>query len=542
METERVTAPTPDEPKHVPETDQGALMAALADGSLFGEPIARRVDTHAATIFLTADRAWKIKRAVRYPYLDFSTAALRRKALDAELRYNRRTAPDLYLAVHAITRTGPRFELDGGGPVVDWILEMRRFPDGALLADQARIGALGEDLCATLADRIANFHRGADVARDSPGGFRRLSDIVAGNAQSLAPHEQLFGAARIDRLLTAQRALLMRHREVLDRRARAGKVRHIHGDLHLANIALIDGMPTMFDCLEFDTDLATADVLYDLAFLLMDLWHCGLRDDANYLYNRYFDLDPEEDASALLPLMMSVRATIRAHVAASTLARTGENNAGNEAHAFLALAETLVADTPPRLVTIGGLSGTGKSAVARRIAGDFLPPPGARILRSDVWRKHLAGAALDRRLDPSYYSRSFSATVYARLDLEAERLIRAGHSVIIDAVFAGEAEREAVARLVSTTGVDWQGLWLDAPVQVRVARVARRRNDVSDANADVAREQSAIGIGSLRGWIRVPADRDLPAVVTAARDQLRLPWPGNDAMPEISPGAKRSPM
>lgn len=510
-------------------------MAALADGGLFGRAVVRRVDTHAASIFLTADRAWKIKRAVRYPYLDFSVADLRRDALNAELRYNRRTAPDLYLAVHPITRAGTRFELDGTGPVVDWILEMRRFPDGALLADRARTGALGEELCAGLADRIFAFHRSAAVARDATGGFRRLNDIVAGNAQSLAPHGELFGAARIDRLLTAQRALLVRHRDALDRRARAGKVRHVHGDLHLANIAMVDGTPTMFDCLEFDTDLATIDVLYDLAFLLMDLWHCGLRDDANYLYNHYFDLDPEEDASALLPLMMSLRATIRAHVAASTLARTHKIGAGKEAHAFLALAETLVAGAPPRLVTIGGLSGTGKSAVARRIAGGFLPPPGARVLRSDVWRKHLAGAALDRRLDAGYYSPSFSASVYARLEMEAGRLIQAGQSVVIDAVFAGEAERSGIARLVATTGVDWQGLWLDAPEPVRLARVERRRNDVSDADVGVAREQSAIGIGTLRGWVRLSAAGDLPIVVAAARDRLRLPGPGNDALPEIAP-------
>jgi hypothetical protein len=526
-------AATSDEPNT--GADQHMLIDALENGRLFGTPVTDRIDTHAATIFLTTDRAWKIKRAVRYPYLDFSTPELRRAALTAELRYNRRTAPALYLAVHPIARTDSGFELDGRGATVDWVLEMQRFPDGALLADLVMVGPLGDALCGKLADHLYAFHRDAEVARGAIGGFDRLDSVIAGNAESLTPHDALFGKPRVDRLLAAQRALLARHREALDRRAREGKVRHVHGDLHLANIAMIDGRPTMFDCLEFDTDLATTDVLYDLAFLLMDLWHRDLRGDANRLYNRYFDLGAEDDASALLPLMMSLRATVRAHVAASTFVRTERKEARNDAHAFIALAEALLIDAPARLVAIGGLSGTGKSAVAREIGGDFLPAPGARILRSDVWRKHLAGAAPDQRLAPDYYTSAFSAVVYARLVAEASRLLAAGRSVIVDAVFADQAERAGIARLASMVDGRWHGLWLEAAEGIRLARVERRRNDVSDADVVVARKQSAIGTGALGDWIRLSAEGDLPAVAAAARIRLGLPAAAAaaDMLPEM---------
>lgn len=186
------------------EPSQADLLAFLAsrDGLAAAGPC-RRIDTHAASIFLAGDRAWKLKRAVRYPYLDFTDVEQRRSALEAELRLNRRTAPDLYVGVHPITREGETFAIAGAGPAVDWILEMRRFPDGALLDELACRGPLDGRLVLRLAERIHAFHEAAEPAV-IPDAQRRFRAVIDGNAESLRPFAAVLGKARIVSLLAAQ--------------------------------------------------------------------------------------------------------------------------------------------------------------------------------------------------------------------------------------------------------------------------------------------------------------------------------------------------
>ncbi len=500
-----------------PPDDQAAVMAYLASGEAFGRAEAcRRIDTHAASIFLSGDRAWKIKRAVRYPYLDFSTPERRKAALEAELRLNRRTAPDLYLAVHPVVRHDGGFRIGGTGEAVDWVLEMQRFPDGALLDEMAGQGPLDQSLLLRLADQIYAFHERAEPAAEAHGA-NRFRQIVEGNADSFRPHADLFAGERIERLLRDQRRLCDRHAALLDARARGGKVRHVHGDLHLANIALIDGEPTPFDCLEFSEELATTDVLYDLAFLLMDLWHRDLRTGANLVLNRYIDLSADEEGVKLVPLFLSVRAAIRAHVLAATGARTGSADAAAQAQGFLDLAERVIAPASPGLMAVGGLSGTGKSALARALAADFGAPPGARVLRSDVLRKRLAGLAPEERLAPSSYTPQASQTAYALLeDLTAQHLA-SGTSVIADAVFTDIEERAMIAHCAADAHAPFLGLWLDAAEPVRLGRVGQRTGDASDADARVVRAQSRYRIGALCDWHRLRADQPPAAVAGDAR-------------------------
>ena len=286
-------------------TRTGAPQSQAALIDFLGRTLAangdyRRIDTHAASIFLAGERAWKLKRAVRFPYLDFTTPERRRVALDAELRLNRRTAPDIYLAVHPVAPVDGGFVIDGPGEPVDWLLEMRRFPDGATLGEIAQQNALDDNLMRELADRIDAFHRQAKaVAREN--GAAEVAHVIEGNAESLARYATLFGEERVAGLLDAQRRACARHAAVLDLRGRKGHIRHCHGDLHLANIALVEGQPVLFDCLEFDEELATTDTMYDVAFLLMDCWHRGLRTAANLVFNRYVDLSADEDGVRLLP-------------------------------------------------------------------------------------------------------------------------------------------------------------------------------------------------------------------------------------------------
>lgn len=479
----------------------------------------RRIDTHCATIFLAGDRAWKLKRAVRYSYLDFSSPEQRRAALDAELRLNRRTAPGLYRAVHPLVRMGDGLVIGGEGPAIDWILEMERFPDGALLDELAEQGALDSALMQRLAERIHIFHDAAEKAIVT-NGAARFRAVIEGNWESLRPFAAALGEGQIAGLLDAQRKTWTRHARLLDARGRKGFVRHAHGDLHLANVALIEGEPTPFDCLEFSAELATIDTLYDLAFLLMDLWHRNLRAEANLVFNRYIDLSADEEGVRLLPLFLSVRATIRAHVLAATAARSRDAEEVQQAGAFLSLAAELIAPAQPMLVTVAGLSGTGKSAVSRALGDGLGGAPGARILRSDVLRKRLARVPPEHKLPASLYSPLASRTVYALLADLAGRHLSNGTAVIADAVAAQPEQREAIAHAAAHAHVPFVGLWLEASENVRLERVCARETDASDADAAVVVAQSDDHVPPPADWQRLPADASLVEVVGLARSAL----------------------
>ncbi|AOH83143.1 aminoglycoside phosphotransferase [Sphingomonas panacis] len=500
------------------------VAAWLARGGPFGATArVEIVETHAATIYLSGDRAWKLKRAVAFGYLDFTTPERRRAALDAELHLNRRTAPSLYLNLHSITvEKDGTLALDGRGAAIDWLLEMRRFPDEALLAKMVGRMTLDDALLMRLADAVVAFHATAGIA---PGqdGAERIRRVVDGNTASMAEYPDTLDPQTATALTDRLKAWIARHSRLLDARARAGRIRHCHGDLHLANIVLLDGVPTPFDCLEFDAELATIDVLYDLAFLLMDFWARGLRREAGIVANRYLDLSAaDESGIALVPFYMSVRASIRAHVLAAQAARTGAADDFDQARRYLALARDMLVAVPPRLVAIGGLSGSGKSTLARSVGGEIGVAPGARVLRSDVVRKRLAGVGPEQRLDPAQYTEESSRLVYAELRRLAGEALGAGQSVIVDAVFSDPAEREAIADVAALCGVGFHGFWLDVPEAERVRRIEARGPDASDANGDVARRQSTLPVVS-GGWIVLAAGQDLPSLHRALERHLRAP-------------------
>jgi aminoglycoside phosphotransferase family enzyme/predicted kinase len=485
--------------------------------TLFTPPL-QVAETHVSRIFLTGDRAWKLKKALTLPYLDFATLQQRRTACEREVELNRRTAPELYLGCRAVYRNADaQLGFTPQGEPVEWLIEMRRFPSDATFDHLAAAGKLDAALIETLANTIAAFHAEAEtVAAEATDTVTRTLDFndaaFERRAAGCIPDADL-GSFR-----TALQAEFERQRPLLARRKAAGRMRHGHGDLHLRNIALIDGRPTLFDCLEFDDGLAEIDTLYDFAFLLMDLLHHGCRELANRALNRYLEASGDYEGLPLLPLYVALRAAIRCHIAAMTPAGC------DAARRYLALAQGALRSDRARLVAIGGYSGTGKSTVARDLAavlGGY--PWGAVVLRSDVLRKQLQGRALTERLPQDSYTAEASRQTYAAIYRRAGELLGSGTSIILDAVFGRPDERAAAAAIAEERHVGFTGLWLSAPQAILLSRVAARRNDASDATEAVVRwqmENLQLPSATEFGWVSVDAAGDRTATLARARDAL----------------------
>jgi len=505
--------------------DQTPVIHFLAAPSTHGGATVERIDTHASIIFLAGARAFKLKRAVRFDYLDFSTAERRRSLCEAEVRLNRRTAPTLYRGVVAVTRQDDgSYALGGNGRPVDWLVEMGRFSQEALFDRLASVGALDIDLMSPLAAAIADFHKSAEHRSDH-GGKAGMSWVIDGNAAGFAE----FGRSCLDpsaayRVTDDSCRELDRRAETLERRRQSGFVRQCHGDLHLRNIVLLDGRPTPFDGVEFNDEISCTDVFYDFAFLLMDLWRRRLPQHANIVWNRYLAETADLDGVSLVPLFLSCRAAVRAKTSATAaqlqqdLPRRSELE--GTAREYLTMAEHLLHPPHPCLVAVGGLSGSGKSTLALRLAPSVGAVPGAVVLRSDETRKRLCGVPLLQHLGPEGYSSRMSERVYATVAEQAALVLRAGHSVVVDAVYARAADRRVIEQVAEAASVPFIGLWLDAPESLLIDRAAQRHNDASDADADVIRMQRAQDIGDI-GWSRLDASTGAASVLSSATDRVR---------------------
>ncbi|MGE4166650.1 MAG: AAA family ATPase, partial [Xanthobacteraceae bacterium] len=439
-----------------PQTqDQEAAFALLADPASHGGAPVRRIDTHAASVFLAGDRAYKVKRAVRFPFLDYSTLAKRKAACEAEIEVNRPFAPQLYRAVVPLTREADgTLAIDGDGDAVEWTLLMRRFDETQTLDHLAGAGRIDRALAEALGRAVAEAHaRLPDT--DAVAWIKSLPTVIAQNDEDLRKHPELFPPGETTALRQNTEAAFEKVHPLLDARGRAGLVRRCHGDLHLGNIALINGKPVLFDAIEFDPLIAAGDLFYDLAFLLMDMVERDLRTAASLVLNRYLRArrnDDDLDALAALPLFMSLRAAIRAKV---TAIKDSSGETAKSARAYFALAQRLLKPPAPQLVAVGGLSGTGKSMLAEELASHILPEPGAVVIRSDVERKAMFGIAETDRLPASAYTSEVTEKVYRRIAALASRALGAGHSVIADAVFARADERAAIESVAREAGVEF---------------------------------------------------------------------------------------
>ena len=481
-----------------PSLAQAPLVRALCDPACYPHPAGRVevIETHISWVFLAGEYAYKVKKPVRLPFLDFSTLAARRRYCEEELRLNRRFAPALYLDVVGIggDRARPRI---GGEDPFEYAVRMRRFPGGALFTDMACGGVLEATHVEALAGALARTHAGAervsprvppDPARAALANFDQMAPLALGKAI-----DKRLAALRRWTLLAAG-ALAVRFAG----RAAAGFVRECHGDLHLGNVAWIDGAPVPFDGIEFSEALRFTDVASDAAFVSMDLVRHGLEPLAARFLDRYLAETGDYEALHVLRFYQVYRAMVRAKVAAIGLGQAppGSPRARSqraELLDFLGVAERLARRGPALLVLMHGLSGSGKT----QASGRLLERLGAVRVRSDVERKRLAGLSPEARAGAApgagLYDRARSRETYARLEQVAHAALLAGFAVIVDAASLRHAQRARFAALAHAHGAQFLLVACVAPREVlreRIEARARQERDASDADLAVIEWQA----------------------------------------------------
>jgi uncharacterized protein len=502
---------------------QAAVFKLLGDSATYAGLEVRRIDTHAAAVFLAGDRAYKVKRAVRFPFLDYSTLEKRKAACLAELDVNQPNAPELYRRIVPITRDARGLvTIDGQGEPIEWAVEMVRFDENQTLDRLAETNRIDDTLAEKLAVSVVRMHTRAPIA-DVSAWLTAVEGYIDQIKAAVGENSALFPADKALMLDRALRSSLGGLHPLLASRGRSGLTRRGHGDLHLGNIAFLNGRPVPFDAIEFDPTIASGDVLYDLAFLLMDLIERKLDRAANIILNRYFTETrriEDFDGLAALPFFMSLRAAIRAEVTAARLKNvdaTARPAIEKSAKTYFSLAVELLSPPAPRLIAIGGLSGTGKSVLARALAPLAAPRPGALVVRSDVERKQLFGIAETEHLSTDQYTPEANARVYDILSRKAARIVAAGYSVIVDAVFAKHDERAAIAAV--SAAVPFHGVFLVADLKTRINRVGRRGLDASDADTNVARQQESLALGDM-DWTKIDASGSPQDTLARARTVL----------------------
>lgn len=496
------------------QADVAAFLRGLADG----DP----VETHISAVFLGQQTAWKLKKAVRLDFLDFTGIADRHLLLLRELVLNAASAPGLYRDV-VMVRRGPDGSLrfgtaeDDASDAVDWVLRMARVPSGHFLEAIAEAGRLDDRLLDQVGDAVAIDHEQREIVdRD---GMAILVKTVDGITRAARDAGLPFSA------ISAWAEAILPALSKLDawqaNRGLAGLVRRTHADLHLGNLCLWHGKPVPFDALEFDEDMASTDVAYDLAFLLMDLDQRVGGRVANRVFNRFVARTGDAGSAAAMAPFLSMRAMIRAHVQA----RRGAADAG----AYMKAADAYLAPEPePPIIAIGGLQGAGKTTLARSLAPSCGPAPGALVLRSDEQRKRLWRVAPETRLPATAYAPANQSRVNTILlaMLRAACSVRnASPAVILDATFLDIEFRQMVETTAAALGRRFLGIWLHADVRALEGRLEARRGDASDATVTVLRDAARADPGP-GDWLPVPSADGIAALEAVRGEIARLTrWP-----------------
>ena len=506
--------------------EQTRLIAALQDPARFPHSVERLqvIETHISYVVLTGPYAYKFKKPVNLGFLDFTSLEKRRFYCHEELRLNRRLAPALYEAVVTVTGTPDNPVLDGPGDPIDYAVRMRQFPDGARLDQVSDRGELTAAHIDQLADIVAAFHRTAPAAGSqqlcgTPAG---IGDRVLQNFDQIAAHCTDEDIYRQLRTLRAWSDLcLAEMHDDLDMRRRQGWIRECHGDMHLANMALIDGRVVIFDALEFAEDLRWIDPLCEVAFVYMDLEHRGHHAFARRFLNNYLEAANDYQSLGLFRHYLVYRAMVRAKVAAidadqhhKDKARAGASIDAVRSYLELAIRYSIPPGRMP-IIVLHGFSGSGKSWLGKRLVEAL----GAIRIRSDVERKRLLGlapeACTDSGVAAGAYAPEITQETYRRLPALAYPIVDAGFPVILDATYLLRSQRQQIQRLATVAGMPFVILDIQAPEAVLRERIRNRKDnerDASEATLAVLDHQLAVAepLGGDERQHTIPVDSVQP--------------------------------
>lgn len=481
------------------ETTLPALIQQMLQPDFYPHPVKtpiQLIQTHVSYVLLTGDYAYKVKKPVNFGFLDYSTLEKRHHFCQEELRLNQRGAAELYLEVLPISQVenGLAFSSsDNSAEPIDYVVKMRQFPQETLLTELYDRGELTETLLQDLAKTIAQFHQ-ASATNEYIRSFGEVERVRQAFDENYAQTEHYIGGPQTQAQFDETRAYTDRffseQRELFANRIQQNRIRECHGDLHLRNIAFWQDKLWLFDCIEFNEPFRFVDVMYDLAYIVMDL-EARQRPDLSTLFlNTYAEQTGDWEGLAVLPIYVSRQTYVRAKVTSFLLddpsvPTTEKDKAKETAALYYRLAWEYTQPRQGRLMLMSGLSGSGKSTTARLLAKKL----GAIHLRSDAVRKHLGGVPLEQRGNDDLYSPEMTQKTYSRLLELGVMLANQGYPVILDAKYDRQSLREAVVAEAQAHQLPLQIFHCDAPVEVLRDRLNQRTGDIADATADLLPKQ-----------------------------------------------------
>ena len=453
------------------------------------------VQTHASLVFLTGDYAYKVKKNVNYGFLDYSTLNKRKHFIETEFRLNKKIAPELYLEVVTINKIDNELIIGGSRNIVEYALKMRQFSQQNLFSNLLKADKLSATHFIELGKIVARFHADAETS-DRISSFGTVAKINTAFIENYQQSQKYIGTVQTKKQFVATKAytdsFFSERKDLFQTRRDRHKIKECHGDLHLKNICLWQDKIQLFDRIEFNESFRFVDTMYDVAFTIMDLEAKEKPDFANAFLNSYLEYSGDWSGLLVLPLYLSRQAYVRAKINSFLLddpqiGKTQRQQAQQAARDYYRQAYQYTQTKSGSLIIMSGLSGSGKSTVAKSIARNV----SAIVIRSDAVRKHLAGIALDESGTDSIYTPEMTHQTYDRLLKLAMMLVKEGYRVILDAKYDRHRWRYRVITQAQQNNIPLKIIYCTAPESVLRDRLNQRQNDISDAGADLLESQKA---------------------------------------------------
>jgi aminoglycoside phosphotransferase family enzyme/predicted kinase len=481
--------------------DIAQLIVEMGQADFYPHDVVKNIElvqTHASYVFLTGKYVYKVKKSVNYGFLDYSTLAKRKYFLETELRLNQQIVPELYLQVIAISKQDNRLILGGVENIIEYTLKMRQFPQENLFSNLLEAEKISSDRFRELGRVVAQFHNQAATSKYI-SSFGTVEKIQAAFEENYRQSQKYIGVVQTQGQFTATKAysdaFFAEREDLLLARVKQQKIKECHGDLHLNNICLWQDRILLFDRIEFNESFRFVDTMYDVAFTVMDLEARNKLEFANIFLNSYLENTGDWEGLLVLPLYLSRQAYVRAKVNSfllndSQVSESERQSAKQLARNYYRQAYQYTqaqSGKTGKLILMSGLSGSGKSTVARTIARKI----GAIQIRSDAVRKHLAGIPLEQQATDAIYTASMSQKTYDRLLELGVRLAQAGYTVILDAKYDRLAWRQPVIVQAQEQNIPLQIFYCTAPIAVLGDRLSQRQGDISDAGVALINSQMA---------------------------------------------------